>query len=173
MAFNRAKALEEAEKAVSQGKTAHAIRLYLAIFDKDPSDLGLLNTVGDLYVRDKNMAEALKTFHRLADSYTQEGFTVKAIAIYKKITKLDPSGVDVLLKMAELYTVQGLGREAREQYTQAVEFYKKKNQNDKALEIYRKIVALDPENTTYRVRLGDFQDSLGKKADATKTYTET
>src|SRR5579863_5462982 len=173
MAFNKAKAMQEAEKSVGQGKTAQAIKQYLFVFEKDPADLGLLNTVGDLYVRDKNMPEALKYFHKLADSYTQEGFTVKAIAIYKKISKLDPSGVDVLLKMAALYTVQGLGREAREQYTQAVEFYKKKNQNDKALEIYRKIVALDPDNTNYRLRLADFLESQGKKPDATKAYIET
>jgi tetratricopeptide (TPR) repeat protein len=172
MAFNRAKALEEAEKTVGQGKIAQAIRLYLAIFEKDPSDLGLLNTVGDLYVREKNMPEALKSFHKLADSYTQEGFTVKAIAIYKKITKLDPSGVEVLLKMAELYVVQGLSREAREQYTQAVDFYKKKNQNDKALEILRKIVALDPENSVYRFRYAEFCETAGKKTDALQAYVE-
>src|SRR5579859_648730 len=172
MAFNKAKAMQEAEKSVGQGKTAQAIKQYLQVFEKDPADLGLLNTVGDLYVRDKNMPEALKYFHKLADSYTQEGFTVKAIAIYKKISKLDPSGVDVLLKMAELYTVQGLSREAREQFAQAVEYYKKKNQNDKALEIVRKIVALDPENTTYRTRLAEFYESVGKKPEATKTYVE-
>src|SRR5271157_783637 len=159
MAFNKAKATEEAEKCLGQGKTAQAIKLYLAIFEKEPTDLGILNTVGDLYVRDKNMPEALKYFHKLADSYTQEGFTVKAIAIYKKIAKLDPAAVDVLLKIAELYMVQGLSREAREQFTGALEFYKKKNQNDKALEICRKIVAVDPENTVYRVRLADFCES--------------
>jgi len=173
MAFNKAKALQEAEKSVSQGKTAQAIKQYLLVFEKEPADLALLNTVGDLYVRSQNMPEALKYFHKLADSYTQEGFTVKAIAIYKKISKLDPSGVDVLLKMAELYTVQGLGREAREQYTQAIEFYKKKNLNDKAVEMFRKIVALDPENTNYRLRLGDFLDAQGKKPDAAKAYVET
>jgi tetratricopeptide (TPR) repeat protein len=173
MAFNKAKALQEAEKSVSQGKIEQAIKQYLLVFEKEPADLALLNTVGDLYVRHKNMPEALRYFHKLADSYTQEGFTVKAIAIYKKISKLDPSGVDVLLKMAELYTVQGLGREAREQYTQAIEFYKKKNLNDKAAEMFRKIVALDPDNTNYRLRLGDFLDLLGKKPDAAKVYIET
>ncbi|MGD0698170.1 MAG: tetratricopeptide repeat protein [Terriglobia bacterium] len=173
MAFNKAKAMEEAEKCLGQGRTAQAIKLYLAIFEKEPTDLGILNTVGDLYVRDKNMPEALKYFHKLADSYTQEGFTLKAIAIYKKIVKVDPAAVDVLLKTAELYMVQGLSREAREQYTGALEFYKKKNQNDKALEIFRKIVAVDPENTVYRVRLADFCESVGKKTDAAQVYLET
>src|SRR5258708_19655383 len=136
MAFNKAKALQEAEKSVSQGKTAQAIKQYLVVFEKEPTDLALLNTVGDLYVRDKNMPEALKYFHKLADSYTQEGFTVKAIAIYKKISKLDPSGVDVLLKMAELYTVQGLARQAPEQYTHPLPHHQNKNQTHKPLPLY-------------------------------------
>lgn len=173
MAFNKAKALQDAEKSVAQGKISQAIKQYAQVYEKDPSDLTLLNTIGDLHIREKNLPEALKYFHKLADSYTQEGFTVKGIAIYKKIAKLDPATVDVLLKMGELYMVQGLGREAREQYAAAVDFYKKKNQNDKALETFHKIVALDPENTAYRLRMADFCEQVGKKAEAVKAYVET
>ncbi len=173
MAFNKAKALQEAEKSLVQGKVDQAVKQYLQIFEKDPADLALLNTVGDLYVRQKNTSEALKHFHKLAESYTQEGFTVKAIAIYKKISKLDPAGVDVLLKMGELYTVQGLGREAREQYAAAVDYYKKKNLNDKALEAFRKLVALDPENAAYRAKLAEFCEQVGKKSEAAQVYVET
>ena len=84
MAFNKAKALQEAEKYVTHGKISQAIKQYQQILEKDPADLTLLNTVGDLCVRDKNVSEALKYFTKLAESFSQEGFTVKAIAIYKK-----------------------------------------------------------------------------------------
>src|SRR2546426_68731 len=132
MAFNKARALHEAEKSLAQGKASQAIKLYLDIYARDPADPTVLNTVGDLYLRERNVSEALKHFHKLAEAYTQEGFTLKAIAIYKKIFKLDPTNVDVLLKTGELYTVQGLGREAREHFMQAVQFLLKKNQNDPA-----------------------------------------
>ena len=172
MAFNKAKALQEAVNSVRQGKVSHAIKQYLDIFEKDPLDLIILNTVGDLYVRDKNLSEALKQFRRLADMYVQEGFHVKAIAIYKKIVKLDDNDAGPLLKLAELYQIQGLSREARAHYSQAVEFYKKKNQNDKALEILRKIVQLDPENTTLRARLALFCEQAGKQEEAARAYLE-
>lgn len=172
MAFNKAKALQEAEKFVSQGKISQAVKQYENILEKDPSDLILLNTVGDLYVRDKNISEALKHFHKLANSYSQEGFTLKAIAIYKKISKLDPSAMDVLVKTGDLYVLQGLAREARDQFVQAVEAFRKKNQNDKAVEAFRKIVALDPENPAYRCKLADFCAEVGKKSDAAKAYAE-
>ena len=54
MAFNKAKALQEAEKLVIQGKISQAIKRYFDILDRDPSDLILLNTIGDLYIRDRN-----------------------------------------------------------------------------------------------------------------------
>jgi tetratricopeptide (TPR) repeat protein len=172
MAFNKAKAMQEAEKYVSQGKLSNAIKTYQHILEKEPSDLILLNTVGDLYVRDKNLPEALKQFHKLADSYSHEGFTLKAIAIYKKISKLDSNAVEVLVKTGDLYVLQGLAREARDQFAQAVEAFRKKNQNDKALEAFRKIVTLDPENLGYRAKLADFCAQVGRKADAAKAYAE-
>ncbi|HTS71272.1 MAG TPA: hypothetical protein VMO17_20020, partial [Terriglobia bacterium] len=113
MAFQKARALQEAEKLVSQGKSAQAIKQYQEILDKDPADVSLLNTVGDLYIRDRNVPEGLKQFQKLAEAYVREGFNVKAIAIYRKISKLDTNSVDTLLKLAELYQLQGLSREAR------------------------------------------------------------
>ncbi len=172
MAFNKARAIQEAEKSVSQRKFSQAIKQYVEIAKKNPKDLGLLNTIGDLCVREGNIHEALKLFHKLADSYVREGFTVKAIAIYKKIAKLDPNSVEPLLKLAELYSLQGLGREAREQYAQALEFCQNKNQNEKALEITRKIAALEPENTARLTRLAGYQERMGRKAEAVQAYLE-
>src|SRR5579872_967718 len=102
MAFHKAKALQEAEKSVSQGKISHAIKQYQEILKNDPADVSLLNTIGDLYIRDRNTAEGLRQFHKLAEAFVRDGFNVKAIAIYRKISKVDSSSVDTLLKLAEL-----------------------------------------------------------------------
>src|SRR2546426_11731248 len=147
MAFNKVKALQEAEKLVGEGNVAQAIRHYLQIIEREPTDSILLNTVGDLYLREKNVAEAMRHFNKLADTYTREGFTVTAIAIYKKIQKLDPGRAEPLVKLAELYAMQGLSREARRQYAQAAAFYRKRNPTGNALEGYRQVIQVEPENT--------------------------
>ncbi|MBZ5516800.1 MAG: tetratricopeptide repeat protein, partial [Acidobacteriia bacterium] len=172
MAFNKAKAMQEAEKLVGQRKIADAIKAYTHILEKDPDDISILNTIGDLQYRENNKAEALKNFGRLADAYMKDGFTVKAIAIFKKISKIDPNQVEPLLKLAELYALQGLNREAREQYGHAVEYYKKHNQPERALETFRKIVVLDPENRTYRTRLAELAMQFGRKEEAGIAYAE-
>ncbi len=172
MAFNKAKALQEAEKLVAQGKVPLAIKQYLQILENEPNDLILLNTVGDLYLREKDISEALMHFHNLAERYVREGFTVKAIAIYKKISKLDTGNVEPVLKLAELYTVQGLTREAREQYLQAVEYFRRRKELDKVQEILRKIVQIDPNNPVHRTRLAEFSEQTGQKTQAAQAYLD-
>src|SRR5271157_3369204 len=166
MAFHKARALQEAEKSVAQGKITQAIKQYQDILDNDPSDVSLLNTMGDLYIRDRNITEGLKQFHRLAEAYVREGFNVKAIAIYRKISKVDPNSIETLLKLGELYQLQGLSREAREQYLQAVEFFKKRNQSERVMEVLHKLVLLDPENLNFRSRLATECEQAGKREDA-------
>ena len=173
MAFNKARALQEAESLASQGKLSQAIDRYLRILERDPSELILLNTIGDLCVRDKNVAEGLKHFYRLAEAYVHSGYALKAIAIYKKIVKLEPDSVGPLLKLGELYQAQRMVRETRDLYYQVAEFYKKKKQNDKALETLRKVVQFDPENAGARSRLEAFCEELGRKDDALQVYLES
>ena len=170
MAFHKAKALQDAEKSVAQGKISQAVRQYQAILDNDPADVSLFNTIGDLYVRDRNITEGLRQFHKLAEAYTRDGFNVKAIAIYRKISKVDPNSVDTLVKLGELYQLQGLSREAREQYLQAAEFFRKRNQTDRALEVLRKLLQLDPENINFRNRLAAEYEQSGKREDAAQTH---
>ena len=173
MAFNKAKALQEAENLANQGKISQAIKRYLDILEKDPSELTLLNTIGDLYIRERNVSEGLKQFYRLAEAYVQEGYALKAIAIYRKIVKLEPDSVAPLLRLGELYQAQRLVREAREIYYQLAERYEQKDQNDKALETLRKVVQLDEENAAARARLAVFYEEMGRKEEAGQVYLET
>ena len=172
MAFNKARVLQEAESLANQGKISQAIGRYFSILERDPSELILLNTIGDLYIRDRNVSEGLKQFYRLAEAYVQGGYTLKAIAIYKKIAKLEPDSVDPLLKLVELYQAQRLVREARELYYLVAECYKKKKQNDKVLETLRKAVQLDAENPAARTRLVAFCEEIGRKGEAAQVYME-
>ena len=172
MAFNKAKALQEAHKYVAKGKISRAIRQYELIIGKDPSDLILLNVIGDLYAQENNLPEALKYFYRLADTYTREGFKVKAIAIYKKISKIDRDKAEPLLRLAELNWSQGLAREAREQYKNAFEFFERRGQNDQALEILRKLCGLDPKSPALRLKFAQYAEAAGERREAAEAYLD-
>jgi tetratricopeptide (TPR) repeat protein len=155
MSFNKAKALKTASKYVQQGKFQAAIEEYRKIVQAEPNDITTLNTLGDLYVKAGYTDEAIQTFLRIAEHYRTAGFNLKAIAMFKKINKLDPANVEIGLKLASLYAQQKLMADARHQYLMVAEHYLRTGQNKQALEVYQKIADLDPENTTIQLKLAE------------------
>jgi pilus assembly protein FimV len=168
--FNKQKVLNAAEKYVQQGKMQNAIAEYEKVLKADPKDLTVTNTVGDLYSRLGQIDKATECFKSVGDAYANQGFTVKAIAMYKKISKLKPS-LEGVLKLAELYTQQGLFNDARSQYLHVAEEFLKSGELDNAVRIFQKILEMDPENTSMRVRLAEVYIRLGKKNDAWQIFS--
>src|SRR5579872_1957708 len=168
--FNKQKVLSAAEKFVQQGKLQNAIAEYEKILKADPKDLTVNNTVGDLYARIGENDKATDCFKTVGDAYASQGFTVKAIAMYKKLTKIKTS-LESLLKLAELYTQQGLFNDARAQYLQVADEFLKAGELENAVRIFQKILEMDPENSSMRVRLAEVYVRLGKKTEAWQIFT--
>ena len=103
MAVQRDKVIASAEKLVAKGKIEPAIKEYERLLEDNPNDVNTLNRIGDLWVRINRNDEAVKTFGKIAEHYARDGFFLKAIAIFKKINRLDPSKLDIYAKLAELY----------------------------------------------------------------------
>src|SRR5258708_7249671 len=161
--FNKAKVLSSAEKFVQQGKLQNAITEYEKVSKVDPKDLTVLNTIGDLHARLGNGEAAAVYFKKVGERYAADGFAVKAIAMYKKLTKLTPSATDAIVRLAELYTQQGLYNDARAQYMSVADSYLKRNDNEAAAGILQKMLDLDPENAAMQKKVADLYIKLGRK----------
>jgi tetratricopeptide (TPR) repeat protein len=168
--FNKQKLLSAAEKFVQQGKLQNAIAEYEKIRKNDEKDLTVANTIGDLYARLGDSSKAIECFKTVGDAYAAQGFTVKGIAMYKKITKLQPS-VDGSLKLAELYTQQGLFNDARAQYLQVAEDFMKNGDLEQSVRLFQKVLEMDPENVPMRIKLAEVYIRLGKKKEAWEIFS--
>ena len=168
--FNKQKVLSAAEKFVQQGKLQNAIAEYDKVLKHDTKDLTVNNTIGDLYARLGDSSKAIEYFKTVGDAYAAQGFTVKGIAMYKKITKLQPS-VDGSLKLAELYTQQGLFNDARAQYLQVAEDFMKNGDLEQSVRLFQKVLEMDPENVPMRVKLAEVYVKLGKKKEAWEIFS--
>lgn len=168
--FNKQKVLSAAEKFVQQGKLQNAISEYEKVLKADPKDLTVMNTIGDLYSRSGDQEKAAECFKNVGEAYAGQGFTVKAIAMYKKLSKLKTS-TESILRLAELYTQQGLFNDARAQYLQVAEDFLKSGQVQQAIRIFQKTLEMDPDNVPMRVRLAEAYVKMGKKDDAWKLLT--
>jgi tetratricopeptide (TPR) repeat protein len=172
MAFDKAKVLKNAEKFLSQGKINAAIKEYRQIVDNDTDDLTALNMLGDLYVRANKKEEAVSCFERIAEHYSAQEFTLKAIAMYKKIERIRTRDPIVAHKLAELYAAQGLVHDARAQYLVVADAYTRAGANKKALDILHKIADLDPNNTEIRLKLADGYLKEGMKREASDAFVQ-
>lgn len=168
--FNKAKVLAQAEKFVQQGKLSNAVSEYEKVLKEDPKDSTVLNTVGDLYARMGNNDQATYYFKRVGDQYAQNGFTLKAIAIYKKLTKMSSYNAENTIKLAELYGQQGLFNDARVHYMMVADQLLKSGDNNQAARIFQKILELDPENAHTQAKLADLYTKLGKREEARNIY---
>ncbi len=167
--FNKQKVLSAAEKFVQQGKMQNAIAEYEKITKADPKDLTVTNTVGDLYARLGENDKAVDCFKNVGDAYATQGFTVKAIAMYKKLTKIKTS-LESVLRLAELYTQQGLFNDARAQYLQVAEEFLKAGELEQAVRIFQKTLEMDPDNVAMRMKLAEVYTRLGKKKEAWQIF---
>jgi tetratricopeptide (TPR) repeat protein len=172
MGFDKAKAIRAAEKYLASGKIPSAIQEYTRIVEHDAEDFNALNTLGDLYARVDKRAEAAACYRRVAEHYREQGFTLKAVAMYKKLTRFAPADQHTALALASLYEQQGLMVDARQHYLIASESLTRAGQSREALEVLRRIADLDPSNTEVRLRLAQSFASENLPDLAAEAYTE-
>lgn len=170
MPANRDQVLQAAEKYVARGKLDQALKEYLRLLDDNPKDISTLNKVGDLYVRMNRPNDSIPYFSKIAEFYARDGFFLKAIAIYKKINKIDPSQLDVYDRLADLYHKQGLTQDARSQYQVLADHYQKSNKLEEAIAAYKKMSAVDPNDLKIQVRLADLYRSANQTEQAVMQY---
>jgi tetratricopeptide (TPR) repeat protein len=172
MAFDKVKTIRAAEKYLAQGKIPAAVQEYRRIVEQDAEDYTALNTLGDLYARIEQKQEAVACYRRVADHYREQGFALKAVAMYKKVTRINPHDHDTALSLATLYEQQGLMVDARAQYLTAADAFIRAGHAREALEVLRRIADLDPSNTTIRLRLADGYASDNFPDEAAEAYTQ-
>ncbi len=162
-ADSKAKHLQDAEKHMLHGRVQQAIGEYLKIIKIDPNDVLTLNTIGDLYLRQNNIPEANKYFAQVAENYVRNNFFLKAIAVYRKILSADANNLDINTTIAALYAKQGLSIDARNQYLKVSVLLEKAGRSKEVLDVYEKIVELDPANIAIHRKLAELHLAAGEE----------
>jgi tetratricopeptide (TPR) repeat protein len=114
--FDREGTLRKAEKLLRQGKLDLAIAEYRAVVEEQPTDWNSSNTLGDLYVRARQIDKAVAEYARIAEYLARQGFLPKAAALYKKILKVKPDDERAMWELGGIAASQGLMAEARSSF---------------------------------------------------------
>jgi tetratricopeptide (TPR) repeat protein len=172
MAFDKVKTLRAAEKYLELGKIPAAVKEYCKIVEDDPDDFTTLNMLGDLYVRVGNQPAAIACFRRIAEYYREQDFALKAIAMFKKIDRLQPHDTEISTHLADLYAQQDLVVEARAHYLAVANAHNKAGARQEGLEVLRKIADLDSQNTGLRMKLAEGYLKEDMKPEAAAAFIE-
>ncbi|MFI5182826.1 MAG: tetratricopeptide repeat protein [Vicinamibacteria bacterium] len=168
--INPVKVKQDAEKLEKEGKLDKAIALYRQITDDNPRDWNTINKIGDLYAKLNRTREAGEEYAKVADFYAKDGFLLKAIALWKKINRLDATALEPYLNLADLYAKQGLMMEAKSQYQIVVDEYIKRGRARDAGDVLRKMADIDPSDLKIQSKLADLYLRDGNTAKAIEVH---
>ncbi len=172
MAVNKRKILESAQKHLQKGALDKALDDYLTLIKADPKDSNIRLKVGDLHLKLGRTQDAIDGYLRVAQQFMSEGFDAKAVALYKQISKLDDKRFEVHAQLGDLYQRMGLTSEAMKALQLAADGAYRNGDKPHALELLRRMAALDPSNTTNRLKVADLLRTEGRAEDALSEYDE-
>jgi tetratricopeptide (TPR) repeat protein len=170
--FDRDATLKAAEKALKTGKVDAAIAEYVKVVESQPRDWNSANTLGDLYVRAKQLDKGVEQYVRIADHLADEGFYPKAMALFKKILKLKPDHEYAMLQSGDLAARQGTMADAKKFFQQVSERRQARGDRKGAAEVAIKLGTLDPDDLDARLRAGQLAAQIGDSATAVHEFRE-
>jgi tetratricopeptide (TPR) repeat protein len=161
--INKEKLLASAQKSLQKGQVAKAIKDYRKIVESDPRDVRNRQKLAELYVRAQKPEDALEHYESVASYYADNGFYLKAIAVYKQMQRVEPSRIEIYHRLAELNAKQGLVGNALAEYKGLVARYEKEGLLSDALNVLKKMKDIDPDNLNIRVKIADTCARIGQR----------
>lgn len=163
--------MKQAQKYLAKGQIDKAIAEWEKLIYESP-DGNAYNIVGDLYLKKNDKKNAIDSYQKAANFFRHEGFSLKALALYKKVLNINPSETDSLHSLGELSEEKGLTTDAIKYYLATADSLVKSGKKEQVLDIYEKVLSLSPSNIPLRIKVAEIFLKEGLKSDASKQYIE-
>lgn len=163
--------LESARKWVVKGQFDRAIKDYEQIITLDPTDMKHRQKLAELLVRVGRKVPAIKEYDVIGRYYAENGYYLKAIAVYKQIQKLDPEDLNMCLKLADYNRKQGLIGNALAEYGVVLTHYQQTGDIKEAFNILEKMIEVDPENLDTLLKYAEARYAAGQWDNAYRDFS--
>ena len=146
----RAEAIETYLKVAKfyseQGFDLKAVAVYKQILKIDPRLIEVNLKLAELYRQMGLMKEAMEQFETVASHFHREGKTKEALATVRQLVDLDPDNVATRIKLAELYSKEGMATEAITEFAKAGEQLRASNRPDDFIKVAERLLWHKPDN---------------------------
>ncbi len=169
--INQVKLRQDADAAEKALRFDKAIDYLKQIVQENPKpDWNIVHRIGDLYAKLNNLKAANEQYIKVAKYFAEDGFYLKAIAVWKKVLRNDPSLLEGNVALGDLYARQGLVAEAKQTLGLVIDEYIKRNRIRDAGDVLRRMAEIDPSDMKVRIRLAELYARDGNLEKAADQY---
>ena len=148
------KALEHYQKAIRE------------LEKEEQTDIGLINRVGDLFVRVGKLDRAVEYYGQAVDLYREAFLPNNAIAVCKKIIRNVPNRHEAYLKIGQIRAEQGFLPDARTNFLTYAERMQREGNLDESFRALVEFCDLAPDDVEVRITVADQMAANQRKDEA-------
>jgi tetratricopeptide (TPR) repeat protein len=150
---------------------AKALAVYVEILDNFDQyaaelDVSLFNRVGDLMLRQGNVADAVDYYERAVTRYVDGGFYNNAIALCNKILRHSPGRASVYYTLGKISAHKGFTTDAKQNFLEYADRMQKAGNLDEAFRALKEFADLCPGQDDIRLMLSEQLSKLERKDEA-------
>ncbi|HEU4989515.1 MAG TPA: hypothetical protein VFT41_07020, partial [Gemmatimonadaceae bacterium] len=140
----------------------------LAEYEANPEelDVALFNRVGDLLLRQGNVADAVDYYERAVDHYAEGGFHNNAIALCNKILRQSPGRTSIYYKLGKISAQKGFTADAKRNFLEFADRMQKAGRIGEAFNALKEFADLCPDQDDIRQMLAEQLQKAGKPEEA-------
>ena len=168
---NVAKLKKKAADLEQKKDFAKALAVYVELLDDFDQhagelDVSLFNRVGDLMLRQGNVADAVDYYERAVVRYVDGGFYNNAIALCNKILRHSPGRASVYYTLGKISAHKGFTTDAKQNFLEYADRMQKSGNLDEAFRALKEFADLCPGQDDIRLMLADQLSKLNRKDEA-------
>jgi tetratricopeptide (TPR) repeat protein len=168
---NVAKLKKQAAELEQKKQFDKALAVYVKLleaFDKHPDelDVALFNRVGDLMLRQGNVADAVDYYEKAVDHYADTGFFNNAIALCNKILRHSPGRASIYYKLGKISAQKGFKNDAKVNFLEYADRMQKSGKVDEAFRALNEFADLCPDQDEIRLMLADQLTKANRQSEA-------
>jgi tetratricopeptide (TPR) repeat protein len=161
-----AQAVRDIENYVAHGLLTAAIEECLRVMELAPQYLDVHLLLGEIYVRQGKIEQAIAKYAVLVDTYLGNGRFDDAIATYRRILQLEPNNIAYRMKLIDLLVRQGRNDEVLSERVTAAESYLRMGYADRAIQEFEQALLVAPGNAAVRLGYATALMKAGRAAQA-------
>ncbi len=148
-----------------------ALAVYVEILDgydrsDEEVDVSLFNRVGDLYLKQGSVGDAVDYYEQAVDRYADGGFHNNAIALCNKILRNSPGRASVYYKLGKISAQKGFKSDAKKNFLEYADRMQAAGKIDEAFRALKEFADLCPDQDDIRLMLAEQLSKKGRSTEA-------